>query len=152
MNLSQILTPDEILLGFDVPDKWTAIRTMADVLCRTGRLPQAMGGAAKEALLQRERRMTTGMEDGIAIPHAALADLPELIGVLAIAPDGIPFETLDGEPARILVCMLTPKRDKLLHIRTLAEIARLLSDEGVRERICRCETPAAVLDTIRAAE
>ena len=48
--------------------------------------------------------------------------------------------------------MLTPKRDKLLHIRTLAEIARLLSDESVRERICRCETPAAVLDTIRAAE
>ena len=96
--------------------------------------------------------MTTGMEDGIAIPHAAVDDIPDVIAVLGIAPEGVPFETLDGAPARILVCLAIPRSKKLQHIRTLAEIAKLLSRAEVRQRILGCDAPQQVLEVIAAEE
>ena len=152
MKLSEILTEDQVLLDFQAADKWAAIGAMVDALGRTGRLPPEHEERSRQALLERERSMTTGMENGIAIPHAALDEFPELLGVLAIAPDGIPFDTIDGQPGRILVGLLIPRREKLLHIRTLAEIAKLMSNPSVRRDILQCPTAAAVLAAIRAAE
>ena len=72
--------------------------------------------------------------------------------MLGIAPDGVPFETLDGQPARILVCLAIPRAKKLQHIRTLAEIAKLLSRAPVRERLLGCDAPQQVLEAIAAEE
>ena len=152
MKLSQILTEDQVLLHFAAEDKWQAIEELVTALVRTGRLPQELEAASREALLVRERSMTTGMENGIAIPHAALDELPELLGVLAIVPDGIDFDTIDGQPGRILVGLLIPRQVKLLHIRTLAGIARLMSDSSVRQQILESPTATAVLAAIRGAE
>ncbi len=152
MKLSHLLTPEQILLPFAAADKWLAIEAMATALVAAGKLPAARLGAAHEALVVREKSMTTGMENGIAIPHAALDDLPELLCVLAIAPDGVPFATLDGAPGRILVGLLIPKAEKLLHIRTLAGIAKLLSRQEVRAALLDCVDPAMALQVIRTEE
>lgn len=152
MKLSQILTEDQILMDFQAADKWAAIAAMPALLVRTGRLAPELEEPSREALLARERSMTTGMEWGIAIPHAALDELPELLGVLAIAPGGIDFDTIDRQPGRILVGLLIPKAEKLRHIHTLAEIAKLMSNSSVRNRILESSTATAVLDAIRAGE
>ena len=152
MKLSDLLTPDQILVPFDAADKWAAIAALPRALVAAGRLDASREEVAAEALATRERSMTTGMENGVAIPHAALDDLPDVLCVLAIAHDGIDFGTLDGTPGRILAGLLIPRAEKLLHIRTLAGIAKSLSDPGVREALLASADPAAAWRAIRAAE
>ncbi len=149
MKLSELLTKESVLLPLEATDKWEAIGKTARAMVDAGALPEARLPAVEEALVARERSMTTGMEDGIAIPHAAVDGIPEVIAVLGIAPDGVPFETLDGEPARLIVCLAIPRAQKLQHIRTLAEIAKLLSRSAVRERLLACDAAEQVLEVIR---
>lgn len=151
MKLSQLLSPEAILLPFTAADKWAAIRSLPGALAAADLLPERLQEPAVEALLQRERSMTTGMEGGIAIPHAALDGLETLVGVMAVAPQGIPFESLDRKPATILVGLLIPRAEKLLHIRTLAEIAKLLSRAEVRDQILAVGDPRAALGVIEKA-
>ncbi len=150
MKLSELLTDESVILPLEASDKWQAIRIMAQGMVAMGALPKDQLAAAEAALVAREESMTTGMEDGIAIPHAAVDNIPEVIAVLGIAPEGVEFEALDGQPARILVCLVIPRAKKLQHIRTLAEIAKLLSRAPVRERLLGCDAPQQVLEAIAA--
>ena len=79
-------------------------------------------------------------------------ELPEVLGVLAVAPRGIPFETLDGSPGSILWGLLIPRREKLAHIRTLAAIAETMSVPEVRKSILSSRNADEVLTAIRAAQ
>ncbi len=150
MKLSELLTDESVILPLEAADKWQAIRVMAQGMVAMGALPEDQLAAVEVALVAREESMTTGMEDGIAIPHAAVDNIPEVIAVLGIAPEGVEFEALDGQPARILVCLVIPRAKKLQHIRTLAEIAKLLSRAPVRERLLGCDAPQQVLEAIAA--
>ena len=85
----------------------------------------------------------------LAIPHAAVDGLDDLLAVLALAPDGIPFEAVDKKPAQILVALIYPRHKKLMHIKTLAEIARMLARADVRQRLLQCKDPAAVIAALK---
>jgi mannitol/fructose-specific phosphotransferase system IIA component (Ntr-type) len=138
MKLSELITSDLVEVPLRAADKWEALAAIARIPARAGRYPQSLVPTVEQALVVRERSMTTGMEDGIAIPHAAIDGIDELIAVLGLNPVGIPFETLDGAPARIIIGLVIPRARKLAHIKTLAEIAKLLSRAEVRERLLRC--------------
>jgi mannitol/fructose-specific phosphotransferase system IIA component (Ntr-type) len=111
MRLQELFRPEDILVDFDPVDKWDAIARLVQHLVRQGRVPAARAEELQEAVLARERSMSTGMEHGIAIPHAAVDDL---------------------DPTQLVVLLLIPRKQKLLHIRTLADVARALVDEEVR--------------------
>lgn len=138
MKLSELITSDLVEVPLRAADKWEALAAIARIPARAGRYPQSLVPTVEQALVVRERSMTTGMEDGIAIPHAAIDGIDDLIAVLGLNPVGIPFETLDGAPARIVIGLVIPRARKLAHIKTLAEIAKLLSRAEVRERLLRC--------------
>lgn len=152
MKLSQILTRELVELPLLAADKWQALAAIAQVPVRAGRYPAAYAAVVEQALVARERSMTTGMEHGIAIPHAAVDGIDDLIAVLGINPVGIPFETLDGSPAKIVIGLVIPRSKKLLHIKTLAEIAKLLSRAEVREQLLRCTAAADVLAVLSALQ
>jgi mannitol/fructose-specific phosphotransferase system IIA component (Ntr-type) len=152
MKLSDILQPELILVPLEAADKWQAISLMARVASQSVRAKPPLMTEIEEALLVRERSMTTGMEHGIAIPHAAVDGIDDVIAVVGISPDGVEFGALDGEPARILVCLVIPRAKKLLHIKTLAAIARLLTREEVRERLLQADSRDAVMAVIREEE
>ncbi|HLQ39261.1 MAG TPA: PTS sugar transporter subunit IIA [Planctomycetota bacterium] len=149
MKLSELIAPELVVLPMVATDKWAAIAELARAGLRAGRYDEAMAKVVEAALLLRERSVTTGMERGIAIPHAAVDGLDTLVAVLGLAPAGIPFQSLDGQPARILVALTIPRAQKLLHIKTLAEIARLLTRAEVRERLLRCERADEVVRALR---
>ncbi len=149
MKLSELIAPELVLVPFEASDKWQAISMMARAAATAGRLAPEQLPAVDAALLARERSMTTGMECGIAIPHAAVDGPDEVIAVLGVSVAGIPFEALDGEPARLLVCLVIPRAKKLLHIKTLAEIAKLLGRGEVREHLLRSRTPDEVITVVR---
>lgn len=152
MKLSELITPELVLQPLQADDKWQAISALARLPVASGRYADAMVSTIEQALVTRERSMTTGMEHGIAIPHAAVDGIDDLVAVLGLSPQGVPFETLDGLPARIVVCLIIPRSKKLMHIRTLAEIARLLSRAEVRQQLLECDGADAVIRTLRELE
>ena len=81
--------------------------------------------------------MSTGMEHGIAIPHGAVDGIEEIAACMGIIQSeaGLPFDSIDGGPARLVVVLVIPRDQKLLHIRTLADVARALGKESVRQAL-----------------
>lgn len=152
MKLSQLLAPELVVHPLAAGDKWDAIQQLLRAAVDAGSVRADAFDAVHNALVQRERSMSTGMDHGVAIPHAAVDEVDEVVTVLGIAPDGIPFGSLDGLPARILVCLVIPRAKKLLHIKTLAEIARLLSKAEVREALVASADAAAALELVREKE
>lgn len=148
MKLSELITTDLVEVPLRAADKWEALAAIARIPVRGGRYPQTMVPIVEQALVARERSMTTGMEHGIAIPHAAIDGIDELVAVLGLNPVGIPFETLDGAPARIVIGLVIPRSRKLAHIKTLAEIAKLLSRAEVRDRLLRCTDAASAVQAL----
>ena len=152
MKLSELIVPDLVEVPFRAADKWQALALMARLPLRSGCYPEEMVPVVEEALVQRERSMSTGMEHGIAIPHAAVDGIDQLVAVLGLCHQSIEFEAVDKEPARILVGLVIPRHKKLLHIKTLAAIAKLLSRARVREELLCCEEPEQVCRTLAALE
>lgn len=148
MKLSELISTDLVEVPLRAADKWEALAAIARIPVRGGRYPEALVPVVEQALVARERSMTTGMEHGIAIPHAAIDGIDELVAVLGLNPVGIPFETLDGAPARIVIGLVIPRSRKLAHIKTLAEIAKLLSRAEVRDRLLRCTDAASAVQAL----
>jgi mannitol/fructose-specific phosphotransferase system IIA component (Ntr-type) len=138
MALADHLRPDAVLLAPRAADKWELLRLLVDGLVRAGMLAENRRDEAVAALEARERSVSTGMEQGIAVPHAALDQIDGVRAALAVIPDGLDFQSLDEQPARIVVLLLVPKQEKVLHVRTLTEVARRLGDGAFRERILGC--------------
>lgn len=152
MKFSQLLTPDQVVLPLRASDKWDVIRQITACAIAAGRLGAEHQETVHEALVAREKSMTTGMENGIAIPHAAVDTVEDVVAVLGVAPEGVAFDTLDGRPATIIVGLIIPRSKKLLHIKTLAEIAKLLGNADVREKLLQAASPADAVDVLRARE
>lgn len=144
MRLPELFPVEDVLLHFAPADKWDAIRKLVDHLVKRGRLPASSQSAIVEAVLARERSTSTGMEHGIAIPHAAVEGVERVVACLGVVDGetGLEFQSCDGRPARFVVLLVIPRAQKLLHIRTLADIARVLLRDSVRSQLLAAHTPA----------
>tara|TARA_R110002126_G_scaffold86474_5_gene208716 strand:- start:7454 stop:7918 length:465 start_codon:yes stop_codon:yes gene_type:complete len=145
MLLSDLFQAEDLVLGFDPRDKWVGIDALVSHLAETGRLPAERLDEVREAVLNRERSMSTGFENGVAIPHAAVEGLDGVIGCVGIVSreEGLPFDSIDGQPARVVVLLVIPLAEKLQHIRTLSDVALVLRNEDVRTRLLATTDAAA---------
>ncbi len=92
------------------------------------------------AVMARERIGTTGIGQGIAIPHSRHPSVDRLIGNLAIARDGLPFRSLDGEPAYVFILLLSPHDQPGVHLRALEAVVRTMQHEDFVRRLRACQT------------
>lgn len=154
MLLSELFSAQDVIVDFQPGDKWEAIRILVEHLVTTERVRAGQVDAILEAVLSRERSMSTGMEHGIAIPHAAIDGLESIVACIGLVSreSGLSFESIDGQPARIVVLLVIPRQQKLLHIRTLADIARVLSREDVRENILAAKTSEEAFTVLTRGE
>ena len=154
MRLTELFAPEDLVLDFTPDDKWDALGKLVEHLVQQGRLSSEQAPAIRDAVLARERSMSTGMEHGIAIPHAAVEGVEQILVALGIVRNeaGLNFESIDGQPARLVVLLVIPKAQKLLHIRTLADVARVLGKDAVREELLAAETPEAAWYALRSGE
>ncbi len=150
MDLRELFRPEDLLLDFAPRDKWDAIRDLVEHLRASGRLPEEAVEGVLEKVLARERSMSTGMEDGIAIPHAAVDEIGSIAACMGIvrAEQGLAFESIDGRPARLIVLLAIPRAQKLLHIRTLADVARVLGSPAVRGALLAARTQEAAWEAL----
>ena len=142
MRLQELFRPADVLVGLDPVDKWDALDRMMSHLALAGRIPAESAEEMGEAVLSRERSMSTGMERGLAIPHAAVEGLDEVVACLGVVSrkGGLNFEGVDASPTRLIVLLLIPRSQKLVHIRTLADVARVLGNESVRNSLLEAKT------------
>ena len=89
--------------------------------------------------------MSTGLQNGIAIPHGKSDTVENLVAAVGIKQEGVPFESLDNLPAQIIVVTLSPQNKPGPHIQFLAEISKALCDPAARENILRATSEEAVL-------
>jgi mannitol/fructose-specific phosphotransferase system IIA component (Ntr-type) len=154
MEMRQLFTPDDLLVGFEPNDKWDAIRQLVEHLVTIGRLPRAKASTVLEQVMARERSMSTGMERGIAIPHAAVDQLDHVLACMGVIArsGGLNFESIDSQPTRLVVLLVIPRSQKLLHIRTLADVARVLGVEDVRERLVKSTTAQEAWESLGVSD
>lgn len=154
MHLTKLFTADDLLVDFRPGDKWEAIAQMLDHMCACGRIPADAAEVAREAVMAREQSMSTGMEHGIAIPHGAVDGIEEIAACMGIVGGeaGLPFDSIDGGPARLIVVLVIPRAQKLLHIRTLADVARTLGKEEVRAALEGAESAAEAWEVLARNE
>ncbi len=149
MKLGDLLKEGQILVGFSARDKWEALTRLVDLLITQGRLKEEMRQAAYGALAAREKISSTGMEFGVALPHASVEGLEQPLVALGLSPAGVPFQSPDGQPSRIIALLLIPHRDRLKHTPTLAGIARLLQYEETREALTRARSSREAMQVVK---
>jgi mannitol/fructose-specific phosphotransferase system IIA component (Ntr-type) len=152
MKIGDLLKEGQIATGFSARDKWEAITKLVDLLISQGRLKAEHRETVYAALAAREKVASTGMEHGVAIPHASVDGVDDAQAALAIAPEGVPFQSADGRPARLVILLIIPRKAVQKHIRTLAGIARLLQYEEMRDALTNSRSAREALQIIREEE
>lgn len=116
------------------------IGEMAGSVCRAGCFRETDLPDIVRAVLARERIGTTGIGQGIAIPHSRHPAVDRLIGTLAISAEGLPFRSLDSEPAHVFVLLLSPHDQPGVHLRALEAVVRTMKDEEFVRRLRAAQT------------
>ena len=132
MNLQQLLSPSHILLGQDITSKKRLFEEVGFLFERTAHLNRA---AVTESLFARERLGSTGLGDGVAIPHGRLKGLKEPKIAIVQLQSPIGFDALDGAPVDLLFALLVPENATQKHLDLLAQIAEILSDDAKRSML-----------------
>ncbi len=146
MNLRKLLSEDSIILELKSTAKEDIIREMIDFLVARGRIRDRE--AALKAVLDRELKMSTGMQHGIAIPHGKSDSVDKLVTALALKKEGVDFGSMDGKPSQIFIMTISSISRTGPHIQFLSEISQVLNDPEKREALLKAETPSQVIDVL----
>ena len=133
-----------MVIGLKASTKESAIEELMDVLVASGQIKDR--AAALKAVMDRERKMSTGLQSGIAIPHGKTDTVDTIAAAIGIKKEGLPFDSLDGLPAQIIVLTVSPTSKPGPHIQFLAEISKALADPAVREQLLNAQSADAVVE------
>jgi PTS system nitrogen regulatory IIA component len=132
MPLTDLVAPNAVIPALKVNGKKQAIQELA---AKAARLTGYNERLIFETLMQREKLGSTGVGNGIAIPHGKLPKIEKLFGLFARLDRAIDFEALDGEPVDLIFLLLAPEAAGADHLKALARVARLLRDADVVSKL-----------------
>jgi nitrogen PTS system EIIA component len=149
MRLTDLLTPERVAIHHDRLDKAGVIKALGQMLAKGTRVN---GPEVERVLMEREQLQSTGIGEGVAIPHGALVQLDTQHAGLLIVPEGVDFAAIDGQPVFIVFAVIGPKRATGEHLKTLARVSRLLRNRTFRERLIASENATVAHDLIATEE
>jgi len=132
MEIADLISPASVVANLRVGSKKQALQDLAKRAAETTGLPER---AIFEVLLERERLGTTGVGNGIAIPHGKLPGLRRLYGLFARLETPIDFDSVDEQPVDLIFLLLAPEAAGADHLKALARVSRLLRDRAVCEKL-----------------
>ena len=147
-SLANIFWEHTIRLDLHPKDKWEALEQMVDILVEEKQVPPSQRDNILSAARAREEKAPTALGHETAVPHARIPNLPGVIGVMAICPDGVDFGA-GGDAVHYLFLLLTPEENYRSYIPILAQIATLMHSDEIRSSFLRCETPSELVAAIR---
>ncbi len=152
MKLSDFVVGEAILIDLHATGKEDAIREMVRSLNQAGRLAEAdMDGVAR-AILGREELGSTGIGQGVAVPHTRHPTVDRLLGTVALSRHGVDFAALDGEPVEILFLLISPPNQPGDHLRALENISRHLKDERFVNFLRQAKSREAIVELLAEAD
>jgi PTS system fructose-specific IIA component len=152
MLLGEILHPETVKFRLEAQDKHEVIDELVDLLVEAHEIALSQRDHIVEVVLQREKTMSTGMENGIALPHGSSDRIDHIIGAMGLAPEGVAFDSLDGKPAKLIILLLMPRNNFQGHVRTLAGVAHLLGNDDARSALLNAKDAQGVIDVIEREE
>lgn len=141
MELADLIARDALLPALKAGSKKQVLTEIAN------RAAEAYGLSPRkvcEGLMEREKLGSTAMGQGVAIPHARIAELDRIVGVFARLERPVDFEAADGEGVDLVFCLLAPEEAGADHLRTLARVSRLLRDQETRAKLRATADSAAL--------
>ncbi len=150
MNLLDILSPQCVISPLAAMEKRAVIDELVDCLAGAGRVRDAKG--LKEAVWTREQTRTTGIGNGLAIPHGKSPSMNAVAMAIGRPARPMDFEAIDGQPVRLVVLLASPPDRTTDHIQALARISKLMSMNEFRERIYSAASAADIYELLRAHE
>ena len=149
MRILDVLQPEAILNNLKSQDKIGVLQELVEPVAHiTGISHEDLMGV----LLEREKLGTTGIGEGIGIPHGKLKDLETPVLSFGLSRKGADFESIDGRPTYIFFLLFTPENSKSLHIDLLAQISRILKLEPFRERLLGAADGDEIYNIIKAED
>jgi mannitol/fructose-specific phosphotransferase system IIA component (Ntr-type) len=133
MTLREVLTQKTIRVDIDGMEKGAAITCLVDLLAQSTTRMDA--SAVLSAVLERERQGSTGLENGIAIPHARCAGLPGVMAALGISRSGMDFESADGKPCHLIFLVVAPPNESAAYLQVLSAVALIGETPGRMSRL-----------------
>lgn len=133
MELKGLLTADQIIYSLKGKRKNDIVNELLQILNKSGKLKDKH--MALQSILSREDQLSTGMEHGLALPHAKTDAVDELVIAFGLHRKGVDFETIDGQPAHFIFLVLSPYDTSGPHIQALAQIARIMKPAETRKKL-----------------
>ena len=147
MSLIDLVHENIVKTPMAATDKAEALRELVQVLADAGQTQSYE--AVLEAVQDREDKMSTGLQDGIAVPHGKTHAVDNLKLVIGIAPDGIEFDALDGEPSKLFFMLVAPPDQAGPHVQALAEIAKLAQSKAFCKALIAADNAGEVVELIK---
>ena len=152
MKLSDFVVREAIVVDLQAKGKEDAIREIVRSLSQAGRLPEADLESVSRAILGREELGSTGIGQGVAVPHTRHPTVNRLIGTVALSRSGVDFAALDGEPVDIFFLLISPPNQPGDHLRALENISRHLKDERFVSFLRRAKSRENVVELLEEAD
>lgn len=148
MKLVDFLNRKAATVALKSKDKEGVIKELIDLVARTGEIKPKNKEPLVKIIRDRERLGSTGIGQGIGIPHGKSAVMRRLIGAVGISKEGVNFDSLDGEPVYIFFLLLAPQDSAGPHLKALARISRLLKDKYFRDALRNAKSEKELINFI----
>lgn len=130
-------------------DKRAALGLLASLLAAGTGAPRER---IEQALLEREALQSTGIGEGVAIPHEKLADIEVQCAALIVVPRGLAFDAIDGQDVNLIFGVVGPRKALVEHLKVLAKVSKLLRQKALRERLLASPTPHDAYELLATEE
>jgi PTS system nitrogen regulatory IIA component len=146
MKIAEFLSPLAVSAELQAKTKTDALRELCETLQRAH--PALSVDRLLEVLQEREKLGSTGIGDGVAIPHGKLNGLPQLLASFGVSRTGIDFDAIDGRPTHLFFALMAPENSAGMHLKALARISRLFKNPAFREAILKAESSQGIYQLI----
>ncbi len=145
MEISSILSESVIDVELKAVEKKEVLEELLDLLIKNGKVKKSHKNDIITSLMEREKLGSTGIGQGIGIPHAKTKYVNELIAAFGLSKDGVNFNALDGNKVKIIFLLLAPENITGPHLKALASISRILRDRLIREKLLSCKNSKNIM-------
>jgi len=146
MKIMDILVQEAVLLDLESDSKDGVLAEMASALGDA--VPNVDRDRLLQVLVEREALQSTGIGEGVAIPHGKMGGLDRLLATFARCKNGLDFDSIDGQPTQLFFLLVVPEHSGGQHLKALARISRFLRDGAFRDRLLEAEKPEDVFAAI----
>ncbi len=144
VDLAAVFLPDTIVSILRDTDKTEVLTRLVESLAYAGRLPWERVIGVVDTLQKRENYGTTGLGNGLAIPHLRCRAVADFTGAIGVAPNGVDFNSLDGLPTRLIILLVSPFEQREKHTAIMGRLATLLSNKTLQYSVQIPRSPEAL--------